>query len=184
MRRVGLPPAFLGVEPELFYPVEEEVPMCWYGRGRWKGGALHTFVDDWRQEFFWRRPEEGLLVATLARHVTAPDFTVWTNDPAEQRRYQGWRSAVVGSYWQRSGVRVLPVVSFGSDVERYVRPGSTWAIRGPSRSVAGEWLERLVRFVDRAQVGRLILFGRVPDSIAGLRCPVVWRRLHSATAEG
>lgn len=178
MRRVGFPAEFLGVEPGVFFPVGDPVPSVWQGRGRWNGGgALHTFVDDWRQEFFWRRPQEGRLVASLARIVTAPDFTVWNDDPQTIREYQAWRSAVVGAYWRQVGVKVLPVISFNSGAERYVRPHSTWAIRGPRPAAAGVWLDNLRRFVDAAQVGRLVLFGRAPDEVGLLGVPVEQRRL-------
>jgi len=159
-RRVGLPREFVGVEPGAFYPVSRPVPAEFQGRGRWASGPLHTFVDDYRQEFVWRRPQEGLLMALAAGVCTAPDFTVWLDEPPEWRAFQAWRSAVVAGYWQANGVDVLPVVSFGSGCERFVRPGSTWAVRAPGRgSDAARWADRLQGFVELAQVGRLIVFG-------------------------
>lgn len=177
-RRVGLPAALADVEPLFSYPVAWEVPECFTGRGRWSAGPLHTFVDDFRQEFFWRRPEEGLIVALSAGVCTAPDFTVWVDDPPEWAQYQGWRSAVVASYWSTYGVRVLPVVSFGSGVGRYVGPGSTWAVRGPSRARDdASWLWRLERVCRLDRVGRLVVFGRLPEELYSWDVPVLGRRL-------
>lgn len=177
-RRVGLPSVLADVEPGFFYPVAWDVPEHFTGRGRWSAGPLHTFVDDFRQEFFFRRPGEGLMVALAAGVCTAPDFTVWADDPLEWAQYQGWRSALVASYWARYGVRVLPVVSFGSGVQRYVRYGSTWAVRGPSRARdEAAWLSRLEGFCDMAGVGRLVVFGRLPVELYSWGFPVVARRL-------
>lgn len=177
-RRVGLPAVLADVEPRLFYPVAWDVPDRFTGRGRWSGGPLHTFVDDFRQEFFWRRPQEGLLVALSAGVCTAPDFTVWVDDPQEWAQHQAWRSAVVGAYWATCGVRVLPVVSFGSGVQRYVGYGSTWAVRGPSRrGDDGPWLARLQLFLDASGCGRLVVFGRVPEVVHSWGVPVLARRL-------
>lgn len=183
-RRVGLPRQFACVAPGCFFDPSWPVPERFYGRGRWQGGPLHTFVDDYRQEFFFRRPEEGLLVACAARIVTAPDFTVYNDDPPLWREYQAWRSQVVAGYWQAAGVRVLPVVSFGSCVQRFVAPGSTWAVRGPGRSHLDEWLERMCEFLEVSRAARLVVFGRVPLALSGFDVEIVQRRLVPSTEEG
>lgn len=184
-RRVGLSSVWCGVQPELSYPVSWPVPEVWTGRGRWRSGPMHTFVDDYRQEFFWRRPEEGLIVAVLARVCTAPDFTVYTNDPQPWREYQAWRSAVVGAYWWRcGGVRVLPVVSFGSGVEYYCAKGSTWAVRGPARGTDERaWLCDLAAFLGRAEAGRLVVFGRTVPGVDDVGIEVVHRLLSHQIGE-
>lgn len=135
------------------------------------------FVDDYRQEFVWRRPVEGLLVAVAAGVVTAPDYTVWTNDPPEWAAWQVWRSAVVAGYWGAHGVEVIPVLTFGGSPGRYVAPGSTWAIRAPAVGDETAWRERLVAVLDEVGAGRLLVFGRRLE--LDLPIPVVWRRLRS-----
>jgi hypothetical protein len=177
-RCVGLSSSWLNVTPGTFYPVEWPVPQVWTGRGRWRDGPMHTFVDDWRQEAFWRRPQEGAMVAIAAGDCTAPDFTVYTNDPEPWRRFQAWRSAMVAGYWSSWGVRVMPVVSFASGCHEYVRPGSTWAIRGPARSDAGEWLRQVSAFVELARVGRLVVFGRYLVELEQVPCVLVNRPLN------
>jgi len=183
---VGFPRELVGVQPEGgFYPVTEAVPAVFLGRGRWKGGgALHWFVDDYRQEFCWRRPQEGRLVASLARIVTAPDFTVWDDDPKAMREHQAWRSALVAAYWREVGVRVLPVISFDSGAERYVKPGSTWAVRGPSGASESRWKAGVSEFCDKARVARLVVFGRALPWLDTLGIPLELRRLQPATKEG
>lgn len=132
----------------------------WLPRGRWRAGfAMHTFVDDYRLEGFWRRPQAGLVAAVAAGLVTAPDYTAHVDDPQPFRAYQGWRSASVGRYWQAHGVTAVPVVSFGTGVEDHVRPGSAWAVRGASDAA---WRRRLAAFVERSSCARLLVFGRRP----------------------
>ncbi len=151
---------------ELFFDPLFVLPEYWAGRGRWQPGqAMHTFVDDYRQEFFWRRPSEGLICALSATVCTAPDYTSWTDDPAEFRSYQAWRCATVAAFWQRAGVNVLPVVQFGTGIERYVRPGSAWAVRG---SLQPGWQANLVDFVQSSGCASLVVFGRAVPSIDGL----------------
>jgi hypothetical protein len=175
-RRVSFPDAFRAVDQAgVFFDPRKEIPDDFQPRGRWKSGPLHTFCDDYRQEFFWRRPEEGLLVALAAGIVTAPDFTAWTDDPLEWRMYQAWRSALVARYWQANGVHVLPVVSFGTGCEQHVRNGSAWAVRG---SVDKQWSEDFKRWIDVARPALVVVFGRMPDG--GFCIPMIQRRLVSS----
>lgn len=174
-RRVGFPEAFLGLEPKLFRSPSAPVPELFAARGRWKSGPLHTFCDDYRQEFFWRRPEEGLLVALAAGIATAPDFTVFSDDPAEWADYQCWRSALVASYWQAHGVDVLPVVTFAGRPGRFVAPGSAWAIRGPSQA-SDAFMASLAAWSAECSPALLVVFGRpIPD----FGVPLVQRPLFS-----
>ena len=178
MRRVGFPQAFRGVDPLIWRDPSQAIPEVFSPRGRWKAGPLHTFCDDYRQEFFWRRPEEGLIVAMTAGVVTAPDFTVWLDDPEPWKQYQAWRSALVGAYWISQGVDVLPVVSFGSGCECYVGAGSAWAIRGPAAGDEATWRAGVELWSFLAEPGCLVVFGRMPDDVPQV-CPVVQRRLVS-----
>lgn len=176
MRRIGFPEDFRGLEPSVFCSPDEQLPEVFTARGRWKAGPMHTFCDDYRQEFFWRRPSEGLIVALSAGVITAPDFTVWNDDPKEWAEYQVWRSALVASFWQSNGVTVLPVLTFAGSPERFVKSGSTWAVRG---SVDPAWILNCCKAVKRCAVGRLVVFGRCPDEDF-VKCPVVRRVLVSS----
>lgn len=183
VRRVGFPSELGCVEfEEVFFDPIHAIPDAWLPRGRWSAGgvALHTFCDDYRQEFFWRRPFEGLIVASAARVCTAPDFTVWSDDPSEWASYQVWRSATIAAFWQRHGVSVLPVVTFAGRPEKYVKAGSAWAVRGPSRGVdRDKWLDSLASWSAFAFPGLLVVFGNsIPDGVVS--CPVVRRSLFSS----
>ena len=173
-RRIGFPEVFRGLSVNVSQN-SDDVPELWTPRGRWKSGAMHTFCDDYRQEFFFRRPEEGLLVALAAGVVTAPDFTAYTNDPLPWRVYQAWRSALVASYWQQNGVTVYPVVSFDTGCEQWVQPGSVWAIRGGR---GDQWTKHVNAWTKKAKPKALIVFGCVPEDDLG--CKVYPRRLLSS----
>lgn len=174
-RRVGFPDALRGDFEPVFRSPDLPIPERFTGRGRWKSGPLHTFVDDYRQEFFWRRPEEGLLTAMVAGCATAPDFTVWNDDPEPWREYQAFRSALLASFWQSAGVDVFPVVSFRTSVA-HVLPGSLWAVRGPAAQNVDGWLVDIEQHFSRAEPAGYVVFGRCPESLKNL-CPVVSRAL-------
>lgn len=148
-------------------------PSVWSARGRWQAGPMHTFCDDYRQDFFWRRPDEGLLIASVAEIVTAPDFTVWNDDPAEWAAYQVWRSAMVAAFWADHGVTVLPVVAFAGAPEQYIAPGTVWAVRGGTGEA---WHENMRQFAVRALPALVVVFGREPTESIGaewVRVPLV-----------
>lgn len=173
MRRVGFPVELRGVAPLVRAQVFD-IPESFTGRGRWQSGPMHTFVDDYRQDFFWRRPAEGLLIAAAAGFVTAPDFTIYNDDPVTWRGYQAWRSAMVAAYWQAAGVKVLPVVSFGSGCAELVERGAIWAVRAPNRYCTS-WLWDLERWAKEAKPAGLVVFGRRVAVELGI--PVIYRQL-------
>lgn len=181
MRRVGFPVEFGFDDPVVFCDPGIDIPDAWMPRGRWSGRcAMHTFCDDYRQEFFWRRPVEGLIVACSAGVVTAPDYSVYDEDPMEWARYQVWRSAMVAAYWQVAGAVVLPVVSFKGSPDRFVRPGSLWAVRGPARGGdLKRYLWDLRMWFVAARPGGLVVFGN-PISEGEVDCPVYLRALVSS----
>jgi hypothetical protein len=185
-RRVGFPVDFLGVEPSLFFDPGIAIPEFWMPRGRWKSGPMHLFCDDYRQDFFWRRPMEGVVVALNAicpdgsAMITAPDFSVFSDDPAEWALYQCWRSALVGTFISSFGVNVIPVVAFRGFPERFVRKGSVWAVRGPSRYEKVDfWLHEMGQFESRASPSLIVVFGNQVETSGVLSTPVIGRKLVS-----
>lgn len=51
MRRCGFPHEFRGDFEPVFRSPELPIPDAWAPRGRWSHGPLHTFTDDYRQDF-------------------------------------------------------------------------------------------------------------------------------------
>jgi hypothetical protein len=169
----------------VYFDPERQIPEDWLPRGRWKGGgcAMHTFCDDYRQEFFWRRPMEGAIIANAAGVVTAPDFTVYLDDPPEWAAYQCWRSLLVASFWQSFGVAVLPVVAFRGAPECFVSPGSVWAARGAGRNAdLALWRREMLDFELRARPAKIVVFGN-QVSVPGLAAPLIGRALFSRRTE-
>lgn len=176
-RRVGFPHA-LGLRAVPRAVAADCVADAYLPFGRHGQMPFHTFVDDWRQEQFWRRPQEGLIKALASGYAVAPDFTVFAEDPEEWADYQVFRSAMIAQFWASHGVAVLPVVAFRGRPERYVLPWSVWAVRGPSAGDEDPWLEGVMRFVADAKPSSLVVFGRqVTQGFPG--CPVIQRPLFS-----
>jgi hypothetical protein len=102
--------------------------------------------------------------------MTAPDFSVFWNDPLPQAAYQFWRSQVVAWAWESAGAVVLPVVQFGSELTwpdsvRGIRPGSVLAVRGPSkRDDLGRWRAACQYWAESVSPSLVVQFGRSEGS--------------------
>lgn len=130
----------------------------------------HTFVDDWRLEHLWRRPELGLLKLLQNNVVTAPDFTIETNFPQPLLAYQVWRSASLARYWTNAGLKVVPVLQWG-DPELYrfctqgILPGSVVAVRGPQKGTEIDWIQGALFMQQYLNPSLVLHFGRKIEGV-------------------
>lgn len=74
--------------------------------------GLHCFVDDYQFERLWNSPE--LYVETLQKFdcVLSPDFSLYLDMPMAMKIWNVYRSRVLGHYWQKQGMMVIPTVSW------------------------------------------------------------------------
>ena len=79
------------------------------------GDAVHFFVDDYRFEVAWSKPERAL---SRVRHVglaLTPDFSLWREMPPVAQMWQVYRSRWCGAWWAAHGVDVIPTVSWSDE---------------------------------------------------------------------
>ena len=74
--------------------------------------TIHFFVDDYQFERLWNTPE--LYIETLSKFeaLLTPDFSLYTNMPLPMKMWNVYRSRLLGNYWQRQGLRVIPTISW------------------------------------------------------------------------
>lgn len=179
-------PAFVPPDPLHAW---DSVLWARWGSGAPADVALHCFVEDWRFETAWRRPELTVPPALLAGIVVAPDFSIAWTDPEPWALHQVWRSRCVGEYWRRHGVTVIPVLQWGGPqtfpaCARGIRRGSLVAVRGPSVACATpamavqneeplqRWFQGAEYLNDVLRPGAVLQFGSVRGSEVWA-CPVV-----------
>jgi hypothetical protein len=82
-----------------------------------KGGVLGFFVDDYRFECLWRRPEfyTQQLLAFGWGAVLSPDFSTWQDDPLVVQAYNIYRSRALSVKWQNAGINIIPVLSWSAE---------------------------------------------------------------------
>lgn len=84
----------------------------------YRGLAIHFFLDDYRFEPVWIRPNQALKRLSEASSVLAPDFSVYEDWPEPLQIYNVYRSRWISRYWQSNGIRVIPTLQW-SDKKSY-----------------------------------------------------------------
>jgi hypothetical protein len=76
--------------------------------------AVHFFLDDYRFETVWTKPERGLSRCRAVGAVLTPDFSLWTTMPTAMQLWQVYRSRWCGAWLRHHGVTVVPTVSWST----------------------------------------------------------------------
>jgi hypothetical protein len=88
------------------------------------GTAVHTFLDDYRFEICWSKPQRPLSRLQRAGLALTPDFSLYTGMPAAMQLWQVYRSRWCGRWWTEHGISVIPTVSWSTpDSYRYAFAG-------------------------------------------------------------
>lgn len=97
------------------------------------GDATHFFLDDYRFETLWSKPERPVSRLKRVGISLTPDFSLWREMPLAMQLWQVYRSRWCGCWMQFHGVPAVPTVSW-STKESYefcfagIPRGSTVAI--------------------------------------------------------
>ncbi|GGL16414.1 DUF4417 domain-containing protein [Mangrovihabitans endophyticus] len=78
------------------------------------GDAVHFFLDDYRFETVWSKPERGLSRCQTVGTALTPDFSLWTTMPRVMQLWQVYRSRWCGAWLSAHGVTVIPTVSWST----------------------------------------------------------------------
>jgi hypothetical protein len=95
--------------------------------------AVHFFLDDYRFEVTWTKPERGLSRVRAVGAALIPDFSLWADVPLAMQLWQVYRSRWCGAWMLHHGIRVIPTISW-STPDSYafafagITPGSVVAI--------------------------------------------------------
>lgn len=107
----------LDVEPKL-EPVDvvpdRMLPFNYAKSRDISGDCIHFFIDDYQFERVWQFPTRyGYL--RRAQCVCTPDWSTWTDMPEELQRWNVYRSAAMGAWWQKSGMAVIPTLQWSDE---------------------------------------------------------------------
>jgi hypothetical protein len=76
--------------------------------------SWHFFLDDYRFETTWNRPDGATRRVGLLGNTLTPDFSLWPEMPLVMQQWQVYRSRWLGALWQRAGNVVIPTISWAA----------------------------------------------------------------------
>jgi Domain of unknown function (DUF4417) len=142
--------------------------------------AVHFFLDDYRFEVCWSKPERAISRPQRLGAALTPDFSLWADMPLSMQLWQVYRSRWCGAWMLHHGIRVIPTISWSTaDTFDFafagVTPGSVVAIS--TVGVRGAEAEDLFAAGFAAMVARLqpaivIVYGRPPAEQVSAGTPV------------
>jgi hypothetical protein len=72
----------------------------------------HFYLDDYRFETTWNRPEVGYRHVSRYAATCTPDFSIYPTWPAAMQIWQTYRARWLGCFWYSRGCRVIPTVNW------------------------------------------------------------------------
>lgn len=135
------------------------------------GDAVHFFLDDYRFETLWSRPNQSLSRLQRVGMSLTPDFSLWLEMPLAMQLWQVYRSRWCGCWMQLHGVPAIPTVSW-STKESYdfcfagIPEGSTVAISTVGvrdDNAKANFLHGLQRMLSTLVPSTVLCYGRLDD---------------------
>lgn len=134
------------------------------------GDAIHFFLDDYRFETLWNKPDRGLSRCQRVGVALTPDFSLWPDMPPVMQQWQVYRSRWVGCWLLHHGVQVIPTVgwstpdsydfAFAGIPQRSVVAVST--VGTQDRSAIRLFSAGYGEMLDRLQPSTVLVYGTLP----------------------
>ena len=156
----------------------------------------HFFLDDYRFESVWTKPDTALNRIRGFSGALTPDFSLYADWPLLIQQWNHYRRQWLGRYWQEHGIKVIPTVNWStSDSFDWcftgIPPGQIVALAVPDmrRSpVKAAFIAGFEAMQAALQPTRILVYGNLPftdDRAETL--PTDWQamrqRLQSASKE-
>lgn len=80
----------------------------------YKDAAMHFFLDDYRFELVWTKPNQALERISKAWLAITPDFSLYADFPVAAQIWNTYRNRWCGAFWQQKGLVVVPSVAWST----------------------------------------------------------------------
>ena len=77
--------------------------------------GIHFYCDDYQFERIWNRPYEYIDKLGEFQCAFTPDFSLYLDMPMAMKIWNVYRSRMIGQIMQRSGLNVIPTVSWAEE---------------------------------------------------------------------
>lgn len=140
--------------------------------------AVHFFLDDYRFETVWTKPERGLSRIAQVGAALTPDFSLWREMPLAMQLWQVYRSRWCGCWLAEHGIEVIPTVSWSTPESfefAFLGVGVGSVVAVSTVGIRGELAWRLfaagyAEMVRRLSPSFVLIYGRTPpEQVSALR---------------
>lgn len=84
-------------------------------KGRPGNTGVHFYIDDYQFERVWNRPWEWVERLKQFKCVIQTQFSSYADFPTPLKWYQCYRNQLMGAFWQKQGITVIPGPGFPSE---------------------------------------------------------------------
>lgn len=74
--------------------------------------GIHFYLDDYQFERIWHEPERYIERLKKFQCILTPDFSLYRDMIIPQQIYNIYRSRLIGAYYQKQGIKVIPTISW------------------------------------------------------------------------
>ena len=74
--------------------------------------GIHFYIDDYQFERVWNNPDKYIGLLKKFQCVFSPDFSLYMDMPLSMKIWNVYRSRLIGQYWQKNGIKVIPTISW------------------------------------------------------------------------
>lgn len=144
--------------------------------------AVHFFLDDYRFETMWSKPERGLSRVRSVGWALTPDFSLWADMPLVMQLWQVYRSRWCGAWMLQHGIDIIPTVSWSTPatydfafagIARHSTVAiSTVGLRRAPAEARVLFTAGYREMLDRCQPARVVVYGQAPPDLVPMGPPV------------
>jgi hypothetical protein len=151
----------------------------------------HFYLDDYRFETTWNKPNAALIHLRRYWAMMTPDFSLYPQWPTVVNQWNTYRSRWLGRWWQSQGLRVIPTVNWSDEASHAYCfdgiPSNQIVSIGVPDTRRSHVVERyrvgVEEMCERLSPGLVIVYGRSPVAI---HAPVLevapdWHRLRGVS---
>ncbi|MCI0731760.1 MAG: DUF4417 domain-containing protein [Chloroflexi bacterium] len=161
-------------------------------------GAIHWFLDDYRFETIWFRPQKALEALRGYQTVLTPDFSLHRDWPLAVQIWNTYRNRWCGAFWQANGYTVIPTISWSTAesydfcflgvARRSLVAVSTIGVAWKRPLEKQLFLDGFAEMVQRLEPSRVLCYGRAPAECHQLAeittYPTRWQGIVRAREKG
>ncbi len=133
-----------------------------------KDTGIHMYVDDYQFERLWNDPDKYLDAMKDYQCVLSPDFSLYMDMPMAMKIWNVYRSRMLGNYWQRNGIKVIPTISW-AEQETYdfcfdgIEEGSVVSISTigvkQDKEALKIWRDGVTAMIEHIQPSMILVYG-------------------------